>query len=323
MAVQDLERIEQKIDRAVAGAVAVSDNIGGLMFKDMSEVMEFAKLMAVSGTAVPPHCRANPGVCLAICIQALEWRSSPFAVANKSYEVNNRLSYESQLVHAIIEQRAPITGRLRHRYEGEGDTRVCIVWGTARGDKEALEYKSPEFGKITPKNSPLWKTKPDLQLYYNASRDWCRVYFPDVLLGIYTEDELRDAAQGPEYAKDITPQPDIGSRLKGGGKGRGFSASGVEKALEHKPAEQVPAPQPEAVKAEIIPPAEHQMTLSAGDVETEIEAKKRAIEKADTQDDIDALLDSGKAFLKEAGRKDLLSDLMDCAKKRGEKIAKR
>jgi hypothetical protein len=113
MAVQDLERIEQKIDRTVAGAVTVSDSVGGIMFQNMSEVLEFAKLMSVADVAVPKHLRGNPGACLSIVTQALEWRMSPFSVANKSYSVNDRLAYESQLIHGVVEARAPLKQRLR------------------------------------------------------------------------------------------------------------------------------------------------------------------------------------------------------------------
>lgn len=83
-------------------------------------------------------------------------------------------------------------GRLRHSFAGEGDSRTCTVRATGT-DGEEMIYTSPPFGKIQPKNSPLWKTKPDLQLYYNTSRDWARVWFPDVLLGVYAEDEIREA----------------------------------------------------------------------------------------------------------------------------------
>lgn len=184
------EMIESKIDKGVASGLTVTE--GGMAIKDMGQVMEFSKLMAVSGQAVPPHCRNAVGVCLAITVQALEWRMSPFAVANKSYVVNDRVSYESQLIHAVIEQRAPITARLRHSFSGSGNSRKCKVWATPRGESEPMIYESPEFAAITPKNSPLWKTKPDLQLYYNTSRDWARMYFPDVIMGVYSQDEMQD-----------------------------------------------------------------------------------------------------------------------------------
>ncbi|HWL06768.1 MAG TPA: recombinase RecT [Xanthobacteraceae bacterium] len=223
----DVAKIQDRIDLTAASGVVVSDETGGIRFQNMLEVLEFSKMMAVADTAVPKHLRGNPGMCLAVCVQALEWRFSPFAVANKSYVVNDRIGYESQLVHAVIEQRAPITGRLRHKFDGEGDDRRCIVTATLRETGETLEYVSPPISKINPKNSPLWKTKPDLQLYYNTSRDFCRAYFPDVLLGVYSQDELRDHV-GPDNAKDVTAKPDVGSRLKGN-KGRGFSAQHVER----------------------------------------------------------------------------------------------
>lgn len=222
----DIARIEDRIDRVAASTLEVSDALGGLRFQNMVEVMEFAKCMAVADTAVPKHLRGNPGMCLAVCVQALEWRFSPFAVANKSYVVNDRIGYESQLVHAVIEQRAPIIGRLRHKFEGEEGQRRCIVTATLRETGETLEYISPPFEKIQPKNSPLWKTKPDLQLYYNTSRDFCRAYFPDVLLGVYSQEELRDHV-GPDNAKDVS-KPDVASRLKGN-KGRGFNQQHVDR----------------------------------------------------------------------------------------------
>lgn len=188
------ELITRSIDKNVTANLTISREAGGTQFRTMAEVMDFAKLMSVSKQAVPPHCREQVGVCLGITIQAIEWMMSPFAVANKSYVVNDRLGYESQLIHAVIEQRAPITARLRHEFFGEGAKRRCRVWATAKGESEPLEYTSPEFGTITPKNSPLWKTKPDLQLYYNTSRDWARVFFPDVILGVYSTDELEAAA---------------------------------------------------------------------------------------------------------------------------------
>lgn len=190
------ELIERKIDRPTTNAMSVAGrDLGVVKFTNMGELMEFAKMMAIAGTAVPPHLRNNAGACLAICIQAVEWRMSPFAVAGKSYVVNDRVGWESQLVHAVIEQRAPISSRIRHSFSGEGNNRTCKVWATLRGESEPLELTSPPFGTIQPKNSPLWKSKPDIQLYYSTVRDFCRVYFPDVLLGVYSEDELVDHTQ--------------------------------------------------------------------------------------------------------------------------------
>lgn len=189
--------IESRIDKNETSKIQVGGNFGGVNFTNMLEMMEFAKLMAISGAGVPPHLRNQPGMCLAIILQAVEWKMSPYSVANKSYVVNDRVSYESQLIHAVVEQRCPLTRRLRDEYIGEGPTRQCKVIGYVKGEPEPLVYISPKFSEIKVKNSPLWLSKPDLQLWYNASRDWARKYFPDVLLGVYSDEELAQPAEIP------------------------------------------------------------------------------------------------------------------------------
>lgn len=197
------QRLAARVDTSVTGQLEVSGAAGGLGFRNAAEAMEFAKLMSLSHIAVPKHLRGNPGACLAVTIQAIEWRLSPYAVANKSYSVNDRLAYESQLIQAVILQRAPIKGRFRFEYAGQGDQRVCTVSATLT-DGEVVTYSSPPFGRIQPKNSPLWKSDPDQQQAYFSGRALCRRHFPDVLLGVYDRDEIEP---DPGRARDVTPAP--------------------------------------------------------------------------------------------------------------------
>lgn len=185
-----LAKIESKIDPSKATALQIGAG-GAINFGNMSEIMEFAKMMSLSDVAVPKHLRGNPGACLAVLMQASEWQMSPYSVANKSYSVNDRMAYESQLVAAVILRRAPIKGRIRYDYEGEGAKRVCVCSCTTL-DGDEVTHRSPAFEAITPKNSPLWKSDPDQQLGYHTARAMCRRHFPDVLLGVYTMDELQD-----------------------------------------------------------------------------------------------------------------------------------
>ncbi len=182
-----------KVDREIADHVPVNPK-KGLVIESLGQAMEFSKMMAKSDKAVPPFLRENAGACLAIAIQGYEWGINPFALANKSYCVNDRLAYESALYHAVVQRRAPIRGRIKHSYDGEGNSRTCKVWALLNdGSEEKVEYESPKFGTIQPKNSPLWKNDPDQQLFYLAVRAFARRNFPDVMMGIYTVDELMDA----------------------------------------------------------------------------------------------------------------------------------
>ena len=199
-------RIQEKISDETTGEIAISATRGGVAFEKIRDLMEVARLMAVSDQAVPKFLRGNVGGCFAVTMQALDWGGfSPFAVARQAYIVNDQIAYMSQMVHALIERNAPLKQRLRAAYEGEGVTRVCVIAGHLKGEVDPLVYRSPEIGNIKPKNSPLWVNDPDQQLFYFASRAWCRRYCPDVLLGVYSKDELEDSYIGADHAKDITP----------------------------------------------------------------------------------------------------------------------
>lgn len=199
------EMIASRIDAEAAKGMALKPLAGGaaVVPQTLSQVMELAKMMAVSGIAVRKHMRDNPGVCAAICMQAARWEMDPFSVGNKSFVVNDQVAYESQLITAVINTRAPIRGRLKTRFIGVGESRKCIAYATFVGDDEPTEVESPEIGKITPKNSPLWKTDPDQQLAYYTKRLWARRECPEILLGVYDVEELSE----PQSMRDVTPPP--------------------------------------------------------------------------------------------------------------------
>lgn len=203
------EKIAKRIEPEDAKRITIA---GGITFTDAEQVMQFARMMALGGIALPEHLRGNVGACLAVCFQALEWKMSPYAVANKSYSVNNRLAFESQLIQAVILQRAPIRGRFAYEYTGDGDKRRCTVSATLADGTGAVEYQTPELGRIGPKNSPLWKSDPDQQLAYFAGRALCRRHFPDVLLGVYEREEMTAAEPIRPGPRGGTVKP-LGERL--------------------------------------------------------------------------------------------------------------
>jgi hypothetical protein len=215
LALTDTERrIAERIDPAAATDVTVSAAAGGLAFNNMGQMMEFARYMAIAKGGIRKHLRGDVGACLAICTQAVEWGMSPYAVANKSYFVNDQIAFESQLVQAVILKRAPIKGRIKFEFTGTGAARVCRAWARLAEDpEEIVEYVSPPFASITPKNSPLWKSDPDQQHAYYAGRALCRRHFPDVLLGVYADDEIEPAPRGAEQARDVTPPRALDARL--------------------------------------------------------------------------------------------------------------
>ncbi|GGO96403.1 recombinase RecT [Stakelama pacifica] len=188
-----LTTTDDKRDMALAksiGTTQLDSNAPRSMFQpaNMGEAMEIARLMAGSNF-VAPHLRGKPGDCLAVVMQAARWAMDPFAVANKTFFVNDRIAYEAQLVTAVINSSGVLDGRLHPEWEGEGNELVCTVTGKLKGDDEPKKRRVA-IKNITTRNSPLWKQDPEQQIGYYASRAWVRLHAPEVLLGVYSPDEF-------------------------------------------------------------------------------------------------------------------------------------
>ncbi len=186
--------IESKLDRERTALIPMGQGAGqpyGIIFRNVGEVMEWAKMMALDPT-MPKHLQGKPATCLHVISDAIGWQMDSFKVALQSFVVNGVVCYMAQMTTAVINKHAPIKGRVKYLYGGEGDKRTCTARARCADDDEIVEYTTPEVGKIIPKNSPLWKTDPDQQLSYYAGRALCRRYFPDVLLSTYFRDEVVD-----------------------------------------------------------------------------------------------------------------------------------
>ncbi len=175
-----------------------------LALNSFAELEKFSHFMALSNF-MPKHLRGKQADCLAVLLQSMRWEMDPFAVAQKTYFVNDTMSYESQLVNAIVLSRAPLKARPKITWEGEGENLKCKVSGLFDGEDTPQEFEA-EMKTISTRNSPLWKQQPKQQLAYFALRAWARLYCPDVLMGVYTKDEVEDASMhfGADNAIDIT-----------------------------------------------------------------------------------------------------------------------
>ena len=239
--------VEQRVERAKAASVEIGITIGNIHFATPNDIDTMAIRLSRAGPMVPPHCRgeAGIGVCHALIVQALEWRMPILSVINKSYVVSNRgvdrIAFESQMIHAVIERNAPLKGRLRYRIEGEDDDRKCIVWGTFHGESSPHEYQSATLAKLRDargrndqgvlRGSPLWDHQPEVQLFYSASRQWARIFCPDVILGAYTPEdpqyEMRDVTPPLDKAAEMTKK--LRNAKAVADAGRGFDADHVSR----------------------------------------------------------------------------------------------
>jgi hypothetical protein len=170
--------------------------------------------MAKSAVTVPKHLAGKPADCMAIVMQAMQWGMNPYAVAQKTHLVNGVLGYEAQLVNAVISSSSAIVGRFHYEYGGDwekiagkkdGRDELGLfvrVGAVLRGETDITWGENIYLADITTRNSPLWKTAPKQQIAYLAVKYWARLYCPEVILGVYSADEVE-----PRTEKEINPAP--------------------------------------------------------------------------------------------------------------------
>ncbi|EDW2054853.1 recombinase RecT [Salmonella enterica subsp. enterica] len=198
------------------------DNVSILTNGDLFDRLRaLSDVMANSGSFVPEHYRGKPDACMAVVMQAARWGMDPFAVAQKTFIVGNSgvLGYEAQLVNAVINTMAPtkdrihfewfgawenIIGRFVKKTNGRGNEYIAPnwdlkdedgvgvrAWATLKGESEPRELVLM-LSQAQVRNSTLWASDPRQQLAYLAVKRWARLYCPDVILGVYTPDELEE-----------------------------------------------------------------------------------------------------------------------------------
>lgn len=193
----------------------------------MNKMQRIAEVMASSVATIPKHLQKNVGDCMAVVMQSMQWGMNPYAVAQKTHLVQGTLGYEAQLVNAVITSMAPTKDRLHYEWFGNWDKilgkfkeiisktktdehgnaskyRVPAwniedenglgvrVWATIKGEDEPREL-TLLMTQARTRNSTLWADDPRQQLAYLAIKRWARLYTPDVIMGVYTKDELEDS----------------------------------------------------------------------------------------------------------------------------------
>lgn len=81
----------------------------------------------------------------------------------------------------------------------------CVAWAIEKDTGERIESAKIDMVMAVKegwyqKNGSKWQTMPDQMLRYRAAAFFGRIYAPEILMGIYSADEVRDFV-------DVTPEP--------------------------------------------------------------------------------------------------------------------
>jgi hypothetical protein len=219
------------------------DEGGDFKPTNLAGLWSLGKMYARS-SMVPEHYRNKIEDCAIGAQMALRCGVNILTFLQSSYIVHGKPGIESKLAIAMLNSSGQIKGRVRFRLAGEGKSRQCTAYAIDAESGETIEqtvtWEMVEAeGWHKPKGSQVskWMTMPDLMFQYRSAMFLIRVFFPDVLMGMQSVEELRDvndlddAPPAPVPANSLA---ELTERLSGNGNGKAkTNVIAAEATLEH------------------------------------------------------------------------------------------
>jgi len=182
-----------------------------------------AKVLA-SSEIVPKQFQGNVANCMVAENFALRSPFDVMMVMQNMQVIHGQPSFSAKFLIGCINASGRFSP-LQYRVEGDGMKRTCVAWAKSTETGDVVEgpavsiQMAHDEGWAT-KAGSKWKTMPDVMLRYRAASFFARTICPEIMLGMYTHDEVSEmyAAQPPrsavsaqealEQARDVTPEPE-------------------------------------------------------------------------------------------------------------------
>lgn len=121
---------------------------------------------------------------------------SPLQVMQNLHIIHGRPSWSSQFIIAMINGCGRFTP-LHFELTGEGDQQSCYAVATEIASGKELKGPAVTIAMAKKegwysKSGSKWQSFPELMLRYRAASFWGRIYVPEFLVGLKTQDEVID-----------------------------------------------------------------------------------------------------------------------------------
>jgi len=181
-------------------STALTTTSSGSVFSGIQafeDAQRIAKALA-SSTLIPPQFQGQQG--FANCLVALEiatrMRMSPFQVMQKLHIIHGRPSWSSQFIIGLINGCGRFSP-LRYEMSGTGESLACYCVATELSSGKDLKGPTVSMAMAkkegwSTKGGSKWQSMPELMIRYRAAAFWGRLYIPELLVGIQTQEEVVD-----------------------------------------------------------------------------------------------------------------------------------
>ena len=169
-----------------------------------------------SSTVVPKEYQGNVGNCMIAIEMASRINTSPMMVMQNLYIVNGRPAWSSQWIISMINRSRRYKTELQFEFghDREDGGLSCRAWAEdwtghkVYGPKITMTMANDE-GWVN-KNGSKWKTMPEVMIQYRAASFFGRMNCPDMIMGIYSQEEVLDMNAIPTDGFALVMDPATG-----------------------------------------------------------------------------------------------------------------
>lgn len=172
--------------------------------ENFENAMRMAEQLSKSDM-IPQTYKGKPENCIIALELSNRLKLSPFLVMQNMYIVQGRPSWSSSFIISCINGSGRFTGPLK--FEMDANRTKCRAYATEKASGEKLvgpliTMEMAQHEGWLGKNGSKWKTMPELMLRYRAAAFFGRLYCPEIINGMLTDDEAQDI-------RPLTPEEDI------------------------------------------------------------------------------------------------------------------
>lgn len=184
-------------------------------------VLRMADVLA-SSTIVPKEYQRNIGNCMIALEMAECIKTSPMMVMQNLYIINGRPGWSSQWIIAMINASGRYKTELQFEFGDapEDGGLSCYAWAEdysghkVYGPKITMSMAEKEGW--TGRNGSKWKTMPRVMVQYRAASFFGRMNCPDMIMGIYSADEVLDMEE-PSFEGTVVGSGSVAGEIAGNG----------------------------------------------------------------------------------------------------------
>ncbi len=171
------------------------------------ELVQRKAMMLSKSNLAPKDFQGNVGNCVIALEMADRLGANVMAVMQNIYIVHGKPSWSSQFIIAAVNSTKSFSP-IRYEVSGEGKSLRCVAWAIEKATGERLEGPAitmdmAEKEGWVKKAGSKWQTMPELMIRYRAATLFGRLYAPEILMGMQTEDEVTDVGPAGPSAEEV------------------------------------------------------------------------------------------------------------------------